>query len=259
MNDARRELYVRALALPGALVVARVVIGSMRGPARVITMWVHESGHAAAAWLTGFMAFPGPWVTPIDLERSMMVTLVLAAALAFGAYRAWQIERWFWVIASSAVLVLALFGAFAVHTLRARQLFTFMGDGGLFVLGSLLMLTMYARADHPVRQERLRWVFLVVGALAFMDARATWFGGMDRLPLGEDDRGLSDASVLTESYGWTLELLVGRYQQLAVGCFIVLAAAWAVGLLQALGELQAAATSSTPSSFPRTRRTASTR
>src|SRR5690349_17500915 len=198
MDDARRELCVRALALPCALIGARVAIGSMRGPARMITMWVHESGHAVAAWLTGFVAFPGPWVTPIDFERSLMVTLVLAGALAFGAYRAWQAERWFWVIVSSAVLVLALFGAFAVHPLRARPLFTFMGDGGLFVLGSLLMLTMYARADHPVRKEHLRWVFLVVGALAFMDARATWFGAMDRLPLGEDDRGLSDARVLTE-------------------------------------------------------------
>lgn len=266
MDDARRELYVRALALPCALVGARVVIATMRGPARMITMWVHESGHAVAAWLTGFMAFPGPWVTPIGLERSLLVTLVLAGVLAFGAYRAWLAERWFWVIVSSAVLALALFGAFALHPLRARPLFTFMGDGGLFVLGSALMLTMYARADHPVRQEHLRWVFVVVGALAFMDARATWFSGIDHLPLGEDDRGLSDASVLTESYGWTLELLVGRYQQLAVGCFIVLAAAWATGLLQAIGELQAAGapggaplTSSTPSSFPRSRRTASTR
>jgi hypothetical protein len=156
----------------------------------------------------------------------------------------------------------------ALHPIRARELFTFGGDGGCFVLGTVLMLTMYARADHQLRQERLRWVCLAVGALAFMDARATWFGDMSSLPLGEDDRGLSDASVLTESYGWPLALLVGRYQQLAVACFIVLAVAWVAGLLQAAGDYRASGASegaplrtiaSTPSSFPRSRRTASTR
>lgn len=259
MEDARRELYVRALALPGALIGARLATAVMPGPVRMISMWVHESGHAVAAWLTGFAAFPGPWFTPVDLERSLMVTLTIAIALGAGLYRAWQAERWFWVAAAAVVLCLTLAGTFALHPLYARQLFTFAGDGGCFVLGSLLMLTMYARDEHPLRQERLRWVCLAVGALAFMDARATWFGAAGSLPLGDDDRGLSDASVLTESYGWTLPLLVGRYTRLATTCFVVLAGAWVAGLLRSLGDRQPAATSSSPSSFPRTRRTASTR
>jgi len=142
----------------------------------------------------------------------------------------------------------------AVHPLYARQLITFAGDGGCFAIGTLLMLTMYADDDHALRRERLRWVCLIVGALAFMDARATWFGPAARLPLGGDDRGLSDASVLTESYGWTLSLLVSRYTQLATGCVAVLALVYLAGLA---GAYQAA-TSSTPSSFPRSRRTAAT-
>lgn len=197
MEDSRRELYVRALALPGALIGARLATAVMPGPVRMFSMWVHESGHAVSAWLTGFAAFPGPWFTPIDLERSLMVTLAVAGALAAGAYRAWQSERWFWVAAAATVLAVTLFGTFGLHPLYARQLIVFGGDGGCFALGSLLMLTMYARADHPVREQRLRWAFLVFGALAFMDARATWFGGFDAVPFGEDDRGLSDPSVLT--------------------------------------------------------------
>jgi hypothetical protein len=257
--DSRRELYVRALALPGALIGARLATAAAPGPVRMISMWVHESGHAAAAWLTGFAAFPGPWFTPVDLERSPMVTLVLAAALMAGAYRAWQCERWFWVATAGIVLVMALLGAFALHPLYARQLIVFGGDGGCFVLGSLLMLTVYARAGHPVRDERLRWAFLVWGALAFMDARATWFNGPGAVPFGEDARGLSDPSVLTEEYGWSITLLIDRYTQLAAGCFVVLAVAYAAGLASALGERRAAASASSPSSFPRTRRTVSTR
>jgi hypothetical protein len=259
VDDSRRELYVRALALPGALIGARVATAVMPGPVRMLSMWVHETGHAASAWLTGFAAFPGPWFTPIDLNRSLIVTLPLAAALAAGLYRAWQAERWFWVTAAGAVMVLMLAGTFALHPLYARQLIVFGGDGGCFVLGSLLMLTMYARPDHQVRAERLRWAFLALGALAFMDARATWFNGPGAVPFGEDDRGLSDPSVLTEEYAWSVTLLIDRYTQLATACFAVLAVVYAAGVVSALNEVRTAATARNPSSFPRTRRTASTR
>jgi hypothetical protein len=246
VEDTRRELYVRALALPGALIAARAVTAVMPGPVRMLSMWVHETGHAAAAWLTGFPAFPGPWFTPVDSERSLAFALLVTGALAAGLYYAWRSERWFWAACAGALLPLALFGSFGLHPLHAQQLIIFGGDGGCFVIGSVLMLTMYARADHQMRTERLRWVCLAVGALAFMDARATWFGDVGAIPFGEDDRGFSDPSVLTELYGWTLPVLVGRYQQLAVACFAVLGCTWAIGLY-------------TPSSFPRTRRTAATR
>lgn len=120
------------------------------------------------------------------------------------------------------------------------------------------MLTLYARADHPIRQERLRWAFLAAGALAFMDARATWFGGAGAIPFGEDERGFSDPSVLTELYGWTLPTLVGRYQQMATACFVVLSGAYAAGLWTVLADRDAA-TANSPSSSPRSYRTASTR
>ena len=32
--------------------------------------------------------------------------------------------------------------------------------------------------EHPIRREHLRWAFLAIGALAFMDAYATWSGGI---------------------------------------------------------------------------------
>jgi hypothetical protein len=92
-----------------------------------------------------------------------------------------------------------------------------------------------------------------------MDARATWFGGLDAVPFGEDDRGLSDPSVLTEEYGWSVTLLIGRYRQLATSCLVVLAVVYVAGLVSAINEARAATTASSPSSFPRTRRTASTR
>ena len=229
-EDSRRELYVRALAIPCALAASWTLSAAMPFVAGMTATWVHEGGHAVAAWLSGYAAFPGPWFTSVGGERSLFVTVLLVGLLSFGAYEAGQRRRWFSLAAAVVVVGLTLFCSLALHPLEAQQLITFSGDGGSFVLGTLLMLTMYARDDHPLRRERLRWACLVIGALAFMDARATWFGGVDGIPFGEDDRGLSDPSVLTEGYGWSVALLVGRYVQLANGCLLVLAGGYAIGL-----------------------------
>ena len=123
--------------------------------------------------------------------------------LAYGGYRAWQLQRWFWVTASACALLLVLFCTLVLRSGTAQQLIVFGGDGGGLVLGTLLMLTVYAREEHPIRRDHLRWGLLVIGALAFMDVYAVWSGPTNRLPFGENENGLSDPSVLTEMYGWS--------------------------------------------------------
>ena len=228
----RGELRARVLALPCALAAAWAAVKMSPGIVRIFTMWVHESGHAVAAWLCGYVAWPGPWLTPVGGERTFALTATMVGLLGFGAFRAWQRERWFWVVVATAVLMLTLFCTFFLREGQARQLITFGGDGGCFVLGTVLMLTLYARADHPLRTERLRWALLILGALAFMDAYRVWSGPFDHLPFGEDERGLSDPAVLAEEFGWSVLLLVNRYLELARVCFVVLAAAYTAGIAQ---------------------------
>jgi hypothetical protein len=55
-----------------------------------------------------------------------------------------------------------------------------------------------------------------------MDVYAVWSGPINRLPFGENENGLSDPSVLTETYGWSLISLVNRYNQLAHACLMLL-------------------------------------
>ena len=228
----RGDLRARVLALPCALMVAWVAVNTSPGLVRIFTMWVHESGHAVAAWLCGYTAWPGPWITPVGSERSFALTATMVGLLGFGAFRAWQRERWFWVVVASAVLLLTLCCTFLLRDGQARQLITFGGDGGCFVLGTVLMLSVYARTDHPFRTERLRWALLIFGALAFMDVYRVWSGPFDHLPFGEDEHGLSDPAVLTEEFGWSVLLLVDRYLTLARGCVVVLVAAYAAGIAQ---------------------------
>ena len=48
-----------------------------------------------------------------------------------------------------------------------------------------------------------------------MDAFATWSGGLKNVPLGENENGLSDPSVLTELYGWNIQVLIARHYRLS--------------------------------------------
>jgi hypothetical protein len=232
LDDAeRREWQARLVALPLALVAAWTAVTVLPGPVRLITMWVHESGHAVTAWMCGFAAWPGPWFTPVGEDRSFVFAALLLSALAWAAYRAWQIERWFWVASASVALATVLALTMLLSPAAAQQLIIFGGDGGMLVVGTALMLTVYARADHPVRRNELRWGLVAIGALAFMDAYLVWTGPVSQLPFGENENGLSDPSVLVEQYGWTVPSLVARYAQVAHACTFVLLIAYGAGLL----------------------------
>jgi hypothetical protein len=221
-SAARSERIARAVAIPLALLFAWLAVKGSPGAVRMLGMWVHESGHAVTAWLCGYLAWPGPWCTPVATERSPSFTVLIVGGLAFGAYRAWQLQRWFWITASACTLLLVLFCTLILRSDTAQQLIVFGGDGGALVLGTMLMLTVYAREEHPIRRDHLRWGLLVIGALAFMDVYAVWSGPSNRLPFGENENGLSDPSVLTELYGWGVPSLVNRYSQLAHACLTLL-------------------------------------
>src|SRR5512147_1181310 len=85
VDDAHREVLARAVAPPAALLLAWALVSTGAGHALVRTflaMWVHELGHAVAAWWSGYGAFPGPWRTPVSAQRMPLVVMALAAALA---------------------------------------------------------------------------------------------------------------------------------------------------------------------------------
>ena len=90
------ERRFRQFALPVALVIAWILAhaGFARMLMRtVLSMWIHELGHAVAAWLCGRFAFPGPWFTPVGQDRSIFVMLVVAVAIGFAVYRLWPTRK----------------------------------------------------------------------------------------------------------------------------------------------------------------------
>jgi mutator family transposase len=96
LAESQLEARLRTWAIPVALGGSFLLVAT--GPGRFLvrvflSMWVHEIGHATTAWLCGFPAFPGPWLTPMAQSRSPLFGLVVFLALAVAAYRAFRAER----------------------------------------------------------------------------------------------------------------------------------------------------------------------
>jgi hypothetical protein len=236
-SDEQLELRLRQFAIPAALAVAWLLVKSGVGHFVLRTfcsMWVHELGHAVAAWLCGYPAFPGPWLTLTAESRSPLLAFLLFAALAWGTFRAWQRERRGLVTVFGALTLVQLFCTLALSTPRAQQLILFAGDGGALVLGTLLMLTLYAPEGSALKKDWLRWGFLVIGAASFADVFEQWWSSRhdpDRIPFGMNEGvGLSDPSRLSDQFGWSADQLISRYVVLGCLCLMVLACAYFFGL-----------------------------
>jgi hypothetical protein len=235
--DARTELKYRILALPVALLLARLVAGTpLRMAAAMLAMVLHESGHAITAWLTGRWAVPLPWVTPHGQERSWLIILLVTAVIGFAGFLAWKTERPGWLFAAAALLLLQL----VALSSPAEAMIVFFGDGGALVLATLLMATFYApRESRLYKSWGLRWGLLAIGALSFMHVFLLWRGPLEDLPFGEiEGVNLSDPSLLTEMYGWTVLQMVDRYVRLGTFCLLALLALYIWGLVSAYLELR---------------------
>jgi len=238
-DDEALELRLRTFAIPVALLVASLAVWSSLGHFFVRTfasMWVHETGHAVAAWLCGYLAFPGPWFTPVANTQSPILAVAIAGGLGCAAFRCWKADRRALAAACAGVLAVQLCCTLLLGPRPARQFIIFAGDGGCLVLGSLLMATVYAGREGAIRRGWLRWGFLAIGAVSFADAFAQWWGSRsdpDRIPFGYNEgSGLSDPSVLTELFGWSETALVRRYVVLGCVCLVALAAVYCWGLWQ---------------------------
>src|SRR5438093_439960 len=191
----RQELTYRIVAIPAALISARIMVGIAPAFARVIAMFVHESGHAVSAWLCGYWATPGLWFTPVSDERNFWITLFFVGAFGFGAYYSWVTERRALAGLCAAALGFEIIGTM-LPVQNAQALFTFGGDGGSLVLGTLLMTTVYARRDSLICENSLRWGFLGIGAAAFLVALTSWTGKEEDISFGVHEGILSDARKL---------------------------------------------------------------
>lgn len=196
-------------------------------------MWLHELGHASAAWLTGRWALPLPWVT-FSFDRNIVVSLLMfggaAALLRFGKQR-------------DSVTTMALGGVLALATLLGHlaptsfqePFFTFGGEAGAMVFGALLSCGFLVRSPLRLFQGGLRWGWLVIGTASWADATRVWWDSKTDfalIPFGVEDGMPSDASRLVDEFGWDALAMVRRFLFVALVSLVVAMVAFVAALLR---------------------------
>lgn len=223
---------VNLLALPLAVLLAWLVsLTPLDFLLRGFHVWMHEFGHATAAWMTGRKATPLPigW-TPIEDDYSPFVYFGLLLLFGLLAVAGWR-ERKIWPV----IVAVALAAAQYVLTWRTplyRQefLWTFCGVGGEFYLSALLVAAFHVQLPEKFRWGVCRWVFLFIGASCFLHIYLFWrkvYHGIEEIPLGsliagEDDRN-GDMNRLMSDFGWTHSMIRRRYLALGNGCIAAVA------------------------------------
>jgi hypothetical protein len=204
-------------------------------------VWMHEFGHATAAWLCGFRATPLPfgW-TPVEPVYSPFVYwgLLLLFVILFVAGAK---ERKVWPM----IAALALAGLQFYMTWRMpehRQEFwwsAFGGVGGEFYLSTLFMMFFWVQLPEKFKWGACRYVLFLIGATAFLNIWLRWrdvYTGVEEIPFGsmingEEDQG-GDMNKLMDGYGWKKFAIRRNYLLLGWGCWAALGIMW---LLFALG------------------------
>jgi hypothetical protein len=243
VEDPELEWKFCLAAIPAALLLALVFNAWVPFVQRILTMPVHELGHAVAAWFCGYAAIPTPlWVTYTPESRGFVAPVLLFGALAYMAWRAWRVEVWPLVGAAGALFLLQLYCTFGIREKTAQMLITFGGDAMGMVLGTALMASFFFGKKTNLYKGSLRWGFVCIGAAAYVDMFGTWVRARydtARIPFGEQERaGPSDASKLTDVYGWTDVELVRRHLLVGAVCLLALAAVYAWGVWQARKEAE---------------------
>jgi hypothetical protein len=245
-DAALRELRIQLLAPPLALLVLWALVSTGAGQLLVrtfLSMWVHELGHAAAAWLCGHGAIPGPWRTWSTDNRQVLVILMLGAGFSALVWYGLRARRPALVAAGAAGAAVQFVCTLLPEAPR-RAFITFAGDGGAMVLGAAMVATIWSGAEGRLGRGALRWGFLVIGAAGFVDAFRQWVRAWRdprELPLGRiEGVGLSDASRLIDVHGWAPAALSRAYVLLGFACLAALAVGYALALARARARVVAA-------------------
>jgi hypothetical protein len=204
-------------------------------------VWMHEFGHATAAWLCGFRATPLPfgW-TPVEPVHSHFVyggILVLLGVLFVAGWK----ERKIWPMILAVLLIGVQFYMTWILSDYQQEFWwgAFGGVGGEFYLSTLFMMFFWVQLPDKFRWGACRYVFFFIGASAFLNIWLRWrdvYHGLEEIPFGsmingEDDQG-GDMNRLMDGFGWSKFKIRRTYLMLGYGCWAALGLAWAVFALR---------------------------
>lgn len=204
-------------------------------------VWMHEFGHATAAWMTGRRATPLPfgW-TPVEPDYSPYVYFGLLLLFGILFVAGWQERKPWPMVAAVALAILQYYMTWRMPEHEQEFWWSaFGGVGGEFYLSALLMASFYVQLPDKFKWGLCRYVFFLIAASAFLHIVIYWNGiyhGTEDIPFGsmingEDDAN-GDMNKLMNDFGWTGSDIRRNYQYLGYGCWAGLAFVYAIFALR---------------------------
>jgi hypothetical protein len=203
-------------------------------------VWIHEFGHATAAWLTGKRALPLPvgWTNMSD-QKSYFVYFGVLFLLGLLFVAGWRERKPAPVFLAVTLAILQGYMTWLLPAERARLWIIFGGCGGQFYLSALLVALFYFEFPEKFKWGACRYVFLFIGASSLYDTYAFWKKvqhGVVPLPYGSMVNGEEDASgdldTLSADFGWTDRSIIATYNHLGTACMVALAMLYVVFALR---------------------------
>jgi hypothetical protein len=196
-------------------------------------MWLHELGHASAAWLCGVWAIPAPWFTWSFGESAAVSVLVFggAGALVWSGRRLGERRRVVW----GATLGAAALGCHLLGPNAQEVFVTFAGEAGAMLYGAALSTAFLLPPRGRALRGGLRWGWLVIGAMAWVDSTQLWLLARRdpaNLPFGLENGTESDATKLVDRFHWAEDAMVSRYLVFAALTGGLALAAWLLAFVQ---------------------------
>jgi hypothetical protein len=262
-NEMKGDLKLVAVVAVVAALFGRTALWGVFSWA--ISTPFHETGHAAAAWLTSRTALPTPFKAIIFSEQREIWFFLLQLA---GCAWIWKIGRdeedgrgllvglaWVWS-------VLLVFCSFVLGVQAREQFMIWAGQGGeLLLAAAAISLGLAYGSDLPwvygtTKFARQHKVLLFWGAVVFAGSPSRWFLCLRNptlVPFGafgeEPDAG--DLDRLKDDFNWTVPGMIKSY------LFVALLSLVAIATVAALNwEKREAKRVPIPMPFPPSRRPA---
>jgi hypothetical protein len=204
-------------------------------------VWMHEFGHATAAWMTGRRATPLPfgW-TPVEPDYSAFVYFGLLLMFGILCFTGWKEGKTAPMVVGGVLAIVQYIATWQLSDHWQEFWWSaFGGVGGEFYLSALLMAAFYVPLPEKFKWGMCRYVFFLIGASAFLHIVMYWnsiYHGLEDLPMGsmingEDDAN-GDMNKLMVDFGWTADDIRRNYQVLGHWCWAGLGFAYCISVLR---------------------------
>ena len=198
-------------------------------------VWMHEFGHATAAWLCGYQALPLPfgW-TSLSPAPSTTVYYLLLFIFGVLGWFGWQQRRPMAVALAVGLAIAQFFMSWRASDQQHDLWIVFGGVGGTFYLSALLIGLFFVRLPAWFRWGACRYFLFFLAASTLLDSWHFWeqvYRGIEEIPFGSMIHGEEDANGdmnrLMSDHGWTMREIRRTFHLLGIGSLLFVGACYA--------------------------------